>query len=60
MAFLIPLLEILKKREKEEPWKKYNVGAIVISPTRELALQISEVLGQMLKHVKVMFMFVVI
>ncbi|XP_044763667.1 probable ATP-dependent RNA helicase DDX55 homolog [Coccinella septempunctata] len=52
LAFLIPLLEILKRREVEQKWKKHNVGSIVISPTRELALQISEVLNQLLKHVK--------
>lgn len=52
LAFLIPLIEILKRREQEEKWKKHNVGAIVISPTRELALQISDVLNQILKHVK--------
>ena len=31
--------------------KKHDVGALVISPTRELALQIYEVLEQFLKHV---------
>lgn len=31
-------------------WKKSEVGAVIIAPTRELALQISEVLEQFLKN----------
>lgn len=53
LAFLIPLLEILKRREKEEKWKKHEIGALIISPTRELALQTKEVLDQLLQYVKV-------
>lgn len=49
LAFLVPLLEILLKRE--EPLTKYAVGAIVISPTRELATQIYHVLEHFLKFV---------
>ncbi|CAH0549129.1 unnamed protein product [Brassicogethes aeneus] len=49
LAFLIPLLDILKKREQK--LKKYEVGAVVISPTRELALQTKQVLSQLLKYV---------
>lgn len=41
----------MKKRSNEESWKKHEVGAIILSPTRELALQISDVLQQLLKHV---------
>ncbi|KAJ8910503.1 hypothetical protein NQ315_012350 [Exocentrus adspersus] len=52
LAFLIPLLDILKKREVEENWKKHQVGAIVLSPTRELALQTKNVLQQLLVSVK--------
>lgn len=48
LAFLVPLLEIMQRRS--EPWNKYEVGSIVISPTRELALQIGEVLDMFLKH----------
>lgn len=50
LAFLIPMLELLLKRQKDSPWKKTEVGAIVISPTRELATQTSEVLDQFLKE----------
>ena len=32
------------------PLKKHEVGALIISPTRELALQIDEVLTNFLKH----------
>ncbi|XP_017345539.1 ATP-dependent RNA helicase DDX55 [Ictalurus punctatus] len=48
LAFVIPLLEILTKRE--EKLKKMQVGALIITPTRELALQISEVVGQFLEE----------
>ncbi|KAM8814281.1 ATP-dependent RNA helicase DDX55 isoform 2-T2 [Rhynchonycteris naso] len=43
LAFIIPILEILLRRE--EKWKKSQVGAIIITPTRELAIQIDEVLS---------------
>jgi ATP-dependent RNA helicase DDX55/SPB4 len=42
LAFLIPVVERLLGLE--EPTKKHHVGAIVISPTRELASQIYKVL----------------
>lgn len=48
MAFLIPILEILLARSP--PLKKFEIGALIISPTRELASQINEVLAQFLKH----------
>lgn len=46
LAFIIPLLELMLKRK--EPWKKNETGAVLISPTRELATQTSEVLAQFL------------
>ncbi|XP_053327965.1 ATP-dependent RNA helicase DDX55 [Spea bombifrons] len=48
LAFVIPLLEILLKRE--EKLKRNQVGAIIVTPTRELAVQIDEVLSQFTKH----------
>ncbi|RMX41158.1 hypothetical protein pdam_00013982 [Pocillopora damicornis] len=42
LAFLIPIVEMLLRRE--EKLKKHDVGAIIITPTRELAKQIDEVL----------------
>ncbi|XP_040053338.2 ATP-dependent RNA helicase DDX55 [Gasterosteus aculeatus] len=43
LAFVIPIIELLLRRE--EKLKKMQVGALVITPTRELALQISEVMA---------------
>ncbi|KFU89560.1 ATP-dependent RNA helicase DDX55, partial [Chaetura pelagica] len=48
LAFVIPILEILLRRE--EKLKKMQVGAIIITPTRELAIQIEEVLSHFTKH----------
>lgn len=53
LAFLIPILQILKQREVEEKWEKHQIGAVVVSPTRELALQTKDVLDRLLAHVKV-------
>lgn len=47
LAFVIPVLEILLKRE--EKLRKMQVGALIITPTRELALQITEVIGRFLE-----------
>ncbi|KAI4169821.1 MAG: hypothetical protein LQ346_008928, partial [Caloplaca aetnensis] len=46
LAFLIPIVERLLRLD--EPIKKHHVGAIVISPTRELASQIYNVLCSLL------------
>ena len=43
LAFLIPTLEILLRRD--EPLTTHQIGAIIISPTRELASQIFHVLS---------------
>ncbi|XP_028828645.1 ATP-dependent RNA helicase DDX55 [Denticeps clupeoides] len=48
LAFVIPILEILQKRE--EKLKKMQVGALIVTPTRELAVQISGVIERFLKH----------
>ncbi|XP_041916395.1 ATP-dependent RNA helicase DDX55 [Alosa sapidissima] len=48
LAFVIPILQILQKRE--EKLKKLQIGALIITPTRELALQISEVVGRFLQR----------
>ncbi|EXJ57404.1 hypothetical protein A1O7_07752 [Cladophialophora yegresii CBS 114405] len=47
LAYLIPVVEKLLRLE--EPIKKHHVGAIVISPTRELATQIYNVLVSLLR-----------
>lgn len=46
LAFLIPVVEKLLRLE--EPIKKHHVGAIIVSPTRELATQIYSVLTSLL------------
>ncbi|PKY08494.1 ATP-dependent rRNA helicase spb4 [Aspergillus campestris IBT 28561] len=46
LSFLIPVVEKLLRLE--EPMKKHHVGAIIISPTRELASQIYNVLTSLL------------
>ncbi|KAL8778785.1 MAG: hypothetical protein Q9213_007249 [Squamulea squamosa] len=46
LAFLIPIIERLLRLD--EPIKKHHVGAIVVSPTRELATQIYNVLQSLL------------
>lgn len=53
LAFLIPLLEMLKKRGESEKWKKHEIGAIIISPTRELAVQTNDVLKQLILFIPV-------
>ncbi len=47
LSFLLPILEILKKRK--EPFRKCEIGALVVSPTRELAKQIGEALNPFLE-----------
>ena len=46
LAFIIPAVEILIKRIN--PWTRGEVGALVISPTRELATQIASVFAPFL------------
>nr|XP_056715414.1 ATP-dependent RNA helicase DDX55 [Euleptes europaea] len=48
LAFVIPIIEILLRRE--EKLKKMQVGAIIITPTRELAMQIDEVISHFTTH----------
>lgn len=50
LAFIVPILELLLRRHREEPWKRFEIGSIIISPTRELAAQTSQVLEQFLQH----------
>lgn len=49
LAFLIPILEILMGLET--PLGPHQIGALILSPTRELASQISEVLSTFLGHI---------
>ena len=47
LAFLIPVLETLYRLAS--PLSKHQIGALIVSPTRELAAQISEVLAEFLQ-----------
>ncbi|KAK9760143.1 ATP-dependent rRNA helicase spb4, variant 2 [Basidiobolus ranarum] len=47
LAFVIPVLQILLRRE--DPLTKNQIGAVIVSPTRELAKQIYEVMDIFLK-----------
>lgn len=49
LAFVIPILELLKKRDT--PWKNMEIGALIVSPTRDLAQQIFEVVQCFLREV---------
>lgn len=44
LAFIIPVFELLAKRDTK--WKKNEVGALIISPTRDLAQQIFDVVQE--------------
>jgi ATP-dependent RNA helicase DDX10/DBP4 len=47
LAFLVPVLENLYRKR----WTEYDgIGALILSPTRELAIQIFEVLRKVGKH----------
>lgn len=48
VAFLIPAFEMILR--SEDPWGKHDVGAIIIAPTRELALQILSVAKAFANH----------
>ncbi|GBN92199.1 ATP-dependent RNA helicase DDX55, partial [Araneus ventricosus] len=48
LAFLVPMFEVLLKYT---PFKKLDVGSIIISPTRELAAQTAEIVDLFLKHI---------
>ncbi|XP_068226782.1 ATP-dependent RNA helicase DDX55 [Palaemon carinicauda] len=49
LAFVIPIIQILK--QLDTPLRKHDIGAVIISPTRELATQIHEVIKKFLVHV---------
>lgn len=50
LAFIVPLLELMVRRQKDNSWKKTEIAGVIISPTRELAQQTSEVLRKFLDH----------
>ena len=50
LAFVLPMIEILARAEGA--FRKHQVGAVIVSPTRELAKQIYDVAVPFLKTVK--------
>ncbi|KAM3185913.1 hypothetical protein ACTXT7_005387 [Hymenolepis weldensis] len=50
LAFILPILEILAKRQNL--WKKHEIGALILSPTYELTVQIHGVLSSFLQFFK--------
>jgi len=48
-AFALPVLHLLEGRERKDP-RKRNISALILSPTRELAIQISESFTDYGKH----------
>jgi ATP-dependent RNA helicase DDX55/SPB4 len=49
LAFLIPVVEMILRSEEPVVEGRYRIRSIIISPTRELANQIHEILNQYLK-----------
>ena len=49
LAFIISILEILIKCYNNEPFNKFFIGALIISPTRELSHQTYNILEKFLK-----------
>ncbi|XP_034827916.1 probable ATP-dependent RNA helicase DDX55 homolog [Maniola hyperantus] len=50
LAFVVPMLELLMKKARDTPLRKDFVYAVIISPTRELAVQIFKVIEQFLQE----------
>ena len=48
-AFALPVLHLLEGRERKDP-RKRDIAALILSPTRELAIQISESFTAYGKH----------
>lgn len=57
LAFVIPILEILTRRP--EPWTDRETGALILTPTRELATQIAGVLEPFLLQVAIKLSLVI-
>jgi ATP-dependent RNA helicase RhlE len=49
-AFAIPILQLLYKQEQKSPSKRRRIKALILTPTRELAIQIEESFNSYGKH----------
>jgi ATP-dependent RNA helicase RhlE len=49
-AFAIPILQLLYKQEQKSPSKRRRIKALILTPTRELAIQIEESFNAYGKH----------
>ena len=49
LSFLIPIIEMIMRTSDPVPEGRYRLRALILSPTRELATQIHEILVQYLK-----------
>jgi len=59
-AFAIPILQLLQKQRHEFGRQKRKIKALIVTPTRELAIQIGESFedyGKYLKHIKYAVIF---
>ncbi|XP_074605600.1 ATP-dependent RNA helicase DDX55-like [Brevipalpus obovatus] len=50
IAFVVSILQILLKHHQQEPMDKFYIGALIISPTRELSVQTFQVIQEFLTH----------
>lgn len=51
LSFVVPIIEIMLKRNQNEKFKKHDIGALILSPTRELAQQIFEVVNIFISNI---------
>jgi ATP-dependent RNA helicase RhlE len=49
-AFAIPILQLIYKQEQKSPSKRRRIKALILTPTRELAIQIEESFNAYGKH----------
>lgn len=59
LAFLVPMLEMMLRRQETQAWRVDEVGGMIISPTRELAMQTYDVLQGLLTDIKLSSVLIV-